>query len=186
MNKKRFSYVILTVTICFLAFSVYYMTDYITNMMGNKWVLEEIAQTTMGDSMKDGVVDQMIQKVASDPSIVTMIEKPNASADDYVQLAKKLGVENVSSNRGVIGTGGGCSIFTLDEDQTIRYQWTNQIKSGSIEVIIKDINGNIVLKNDNENTSVQDEISLLAGNYFAYVNWNVKQDMSYNLYITMK
>lgn len=187
MNQKRLSYILLTISICFFAFCIYFIMDYVKATMSDHWVLEESVQSSMGESIKDEEIDQLILKYAADPTIKSILERMEASPEeDYEYVKEKLGVDSVGAIRGVVTTDIGCSIVTLDEEQIIRYQWTNQIVNGSIQLIIKDIHGKIVFENENANTSVQGEIDLPAGDYFVYINWSVNEDMSYKLYMTEK
>lgn len=182
MNKK-ISYILLTLSIIFLALSIRYMVNYVKATVTDRWVLEEVVQVTMGENAKDESMEQLIGKIAADLSIKTILEETDVDGIDYKKLGATLGVDMGSTNRGVITTNAGGSIIILSEDQSIKYKWTNKVLDGTIELIIKDVNNNIIYENDEANTSVQDEIFMSAGCYFVYTNWDVKQDMSYNLYI---
>lgn len=193
MNKK-ISYILLTFSIIFLAFSIYYMADYIKADVTDQWVLEDVVQVASEgnvlvakeEDVKDVSMEQLIGKIAADPSIKKMIEETDIDSIDYEKLRAELGVDMRSTTRGVIMTNAGGTIIILSEDQSIKYKWTNRVLSGTIELIIKDVNNNIIYENDKTNISVQDEIVLPAGCYFASVNWDVQQEMSYNLYISGK
>ncbi len=182
--KKRLSYGLLLLSVCFLAFSIYYMADYIKASISDSWTLEEIAQSTMGVNIQDVEVDQLIEAYAKDPSIKEMIHDSEGNKN-YETIANKLGVENYYLQQGVVKTDK-CSIITLDEDQSIRYKWSNQLGEGTLQWIIKDITGKIVFENSDTNISVQGDIPLTAGDYFVYLSWNVENNMSYNLYISEK
>ncbi|MBC7982192.1 hypothetical protein H7X65_03895 [Candidatus Parcubacteria bacterium] len=187
MNKKRLSYILLTLSVCLLSFSVYATANVIKeDLMSDEWVLKEVAQTSMGTNTKAALVDDLIEKYAADPSIKKTLEKQDSANNDYTTIKKKLGLENISKYDGVIGTSLGCSIVTLKQAGEIRYKWVNQLEDGTIRLVIKDIDKKIVYENDAKNISIQGEITLPAGDYFIFVEWSVQNNLRYNLYCREK
>lgn len=190
MIKKRIiEYAILSLGILMLALSIYHILQYFNN--DTSWSISE--SVSMGRSNNSINIEQEANRIidiyAKDPNIGKIMFNTKYSQENNKLLQEKLGIDMDK----IIGkshdadnffiTGTGCDILRIATDSTVNFMWTNTIEDGNVSFTIKNINGEKVFYENRPNHSLQDKITLEAGDYFIYKDFNNVVNLQYNLFI---
>lgn len=183
MNKKNVSYILLIVSAIFLAFSIRYAYGMVKTMFVYNWSIDVNGESNNINLLISQKVDELIDNYPKDSSkgdVVNSLNLKNKEANG-ISIIEKSG-HNMRFVDNNFATNIGCTIIRIDKPSTIKYSWTNIIGDGTIRWVIKDINKNIIVENDEKNISTQGVLELNSGDYFLYVEGKSNNRVKFKLY----
>lgn len=133
----------------------------------------------------DERVDQFIENFKKNPIPETLFTT-NAQGDLTFEGIETLGVDKLSYINGGFATDFGCYIMHLKDNNSFRYQWINMLEKGNVTLVVKNLSGEVVYENDEENASIQGRLQLPAGYYFIYVKSDNDSDMKFRFYLAQE